>query len=214
MKRYDAHTKYCLDNGDLVVGVTTVLRVLNKPALVGWANKLGLDGIEVRRYVDELADIGTLTHYFIECDVKGVPRSVEVLKDYTANHKEAAERCFKKYLKWKEDVGFQPIEAELQLVSERYRYGGTLDVYGFRHDKRTLIDFKTGGRIYDEAFTQSAAYDNLAQEKGLDIEDRRIVRIGRSENEGFEDRDVPNIKLHFKKFLFCLDIYNVNKELK
>ncbi|GAI86127.1 unnamed protein product, partial [marine sediment metagenome] len=36
--------------------------VLNKPALVPWANNLGLQGINVKDYVDDKADIGTLAH--------------------------------------------------------------------------------------------------------------------------------------------------------
>ena len=49
------HTVYKLASGARVPGVTTVLSVLNKPALVPWANKLGLEGIDVRKYVDALA---------------------------------------------------------------------------------------------------------------------------------------------------------------
>ena len=213
MKRYNAHIKYELKNGTLVVGATTVLRILAKPALIPWANKLGLDNIQVGKYVDELSDIGTLAHYFVECDIKEVARDPEVLKDYTVNHHEAAKVCYHKFLDWTKEVNFQSLKSELRLVSEKYKYGGTLDLYGLRHGKKTLIDFKTGGHIYSEAFTQASAYENLATENGMEVEECRIVRIGRTENEGFEDRYVPNTPKHFKRFLACLEIYNINKEL-
>lgn len=213
MKRYKAHKKYTLKDGSFAIGTTTVLGILNKPALVPWANKLGLNGIEYRRYLDELADIGTLAHYLVECDVKGKRPEDEVLKDYTQNHLDAAGICFKKFIDWKLEVDFKPLKSELGFVSEKYRYGGTLDLYGLRLGKKTLIDFKTGSGIYPEAFTQVASYHNLAIENGLEIDECRIIRIGRSENEGFEDRLVPNVPKHFERFLACLKVFNINRDL-
>ena len=213
MKRYNGHTKYTLKDGTLVPGVTTILKLLSKEALVGWANRLGLENIEVRRYVDELADIGSLAHYFVDCDVKGKPRDPETLKDYTENHRVGAEICFNKFLEWKKETGFEPIKSEINLVSEKYRFGGTVDLYGLRHNKKTLVDFKTGNSIYPEAFTQVSAYKVLLLENGYEVEDQRIIRIGRSENEGFEDRYSPSPMLHFERFKKLLDVYNINKEL-
>ena len=66
MGKTKAHVRYKLANGDLIPGVTTVLSILNKPALVKWSNNLGLNGIDVNKFVDALADIGTLTHKMIE----------------------------------------------------------------------------------------------------------------------------------------------------
>jgi hypothetical protein len=65
-KRAKAHTIYKLANGKRVPGVTTVLGVINKPALVKWANGLGLQGIDSTTYVDETARIGTLAHAMIQ----------------------------------------------------------------------------------------------------------------------------------------------------
>jgi len=55
MKRSRAHITYKLADGVPVPGVTTILSVLNKPALVKWANNLGLQGIDSSKYVDEKA---------------------------------------------------------------------------------------------------------------------------------------------------------------
>ena len=65
-KRAKAHTIYKLANGKRVPGVTTVLGVINKPALVKWANNLGLQGIDSTTYVDETAKVGTLAHEMIQ----------------------------------------------------------------------------------------------------------------------------------------------------
>ena len=65
-KRAKAHTIYKLANGKRVPGVTTVLGIINKPALVKWANNLGLQGIDSTTYVDGTAKIGTLAHEMIQ----------------------------------------------------------------------------------------------------------------------------------------------------
>jgi hypothetical protein len=61
-----AHIIYKLADDSRVPGCTTICGILDKPALLEWANRIGLQGIEMRRYVDDKADIGTLAHDMIE----------------------------------------------------------------------------------------------------------------------------------------------------
>ena len=56
-KASKAHTRYYLQDGTLVPGATTVTGLLNKPALVKWANNLGLQGIDSSKYVDKAARV-------------------------------------------------------------------------------------------------------------------------------------------------------------
>ena len=58
-KRGRVHTVYKTKDGKRVPGVTTILGVINKPALVRWANNLGLQGIDSTNYVDATARCGT-----------------------------------------------------------------------------------------------------------------------------------------------------------
>src|SRR5689334_19592558 len=56
---------YETSSGEAVPGVTTVLNLRNKPALVEWAFKLGREHPELgstRDYLDDLARIGTCAH--------------------------------------------------------------------------------------------------------------------------------------------------------
>ncbi|MBR3805105.1 MAG: hypothetical protein IKJ14_07150 [Clostridia bacterium] len=64
-----AHTRYYDSTGAVVPGATTITGLLNKPALVLWANRLGLEGIDSTKYVDKAAKIGTLIHYLVECHI-------------------------------------------------------------------------------------------------------------------------------------------------
>ncbi len=207
---YKAHTRYELKDGTYVPGTTTITGTLNKPFLIGWANKLGLEGIDSTKYVDYLADIGTLTHYRVECYLKGVGA---VYDDYTQKQIKASDIPFEKFLLWEKENEFEIIDSELALVSEKHRYGGTCDIYCMLNGKKTLMDIKTSKRCYPEHYMQVSAYTKLLIENGKDVESVKILRIGRNKNEGFGVIDPPKLNLYWKVFLHLLEIYKLQKEI-
>lgn len=209
-KKGQPHQIYKTKDGTKVVGVTTVLGVLNKPALVGWANRLGLEGIEVGKYVDNLADIGTLAHALIEAHLR---KEQFDTSDYSKNQIDKAENAVLKFFEWEKQHKLEPIAMEAQLVSETHKYGGTCDIYCKLDGKLTLIDIKTAKAVYGEHHTQCVAYEQLLNETGNKVEDVLILRVGREETEGFEVIPVTKRALHLKKFLAALDIYNLNRAL-
>jgi hypothetical protein len=175
-----------------------------KPALVPWANKLGLAGIEVGKFVDALASIGTLTHYLVECDCKG---TVPETNDYSPNQLASAKVGFGKWLEWKKQHKFELVASELQLASDAHQYGGTCDILAYIDGKLTICDIKTSKACYQEHKTQVVAYMELARENGYAVEAVRIIRIGRDENEGFEDITVGSHDLHWTLFEACIKVY-------
>ena len=211
MGKFKAHQKYFTLEGILVPGVTTVLGILAKPALVPWANKLGLQGIDVSKYVDSLADVGTLTHRIVEAYLKH--EEVDY-SDYTPNQRAMAETAAAKFFEWEKKNDFKVIKSELQLVSEKHYFGGTCDIYAVLNGKKTLIDIKTSKACYPEHFTQVSAYKILLEENGFPVEDAKILRIGREEAEGFDVKDVPMIDVHAEKFIACLKILQIDNRLK
>jgi len=211
--RVKAHAKYSLQDGTLVPGVTTVLGILNKPALVPWANKLGLQGIEVGKFVDDKAAIGTLAHQMIADYLRGETTDTS---EYSKMQIEQAENAVLSFLEWEKSHKLQPILVEEPMVSERHGFGGTVDLVATINDdpELCLIDFKTSKGIFPEMFVQVAAYRELALEHELDVRKVRILRIGRTDDEGFEDKPVNHLAQRWELFLHCLAIYNLQKELK
>ena len=138
--RVKAHAKYPLIDGTLAPGVTTVLGVLNKPALVPWANKLGLQGIEVGKFVDDKAAIGTLAHQMIADYLRGETTDTS---EYSKMQIEQAENAVLSFLEWEKSHKLQPILVEEPMVSERHRFGGTVDLVATINDEPELclIDF-------------------------------------------------------------------------
>jgi hypothetical protein len=211
MSKSQAHTRYRNKAGNIVPGVTTMTALLAKPALIKWANNLGLQGIDSSKYVDDKADIGTLAHYMIEMHLLGQEPD---FGNYTPNQQTTATNAFKKYLTWEAQSNLKVLHVELRLVSEEHQFGGTCDLYCELNGRKTLIDFKTSKAIYSEMFTQVSAYEALLVENGYPVEDVKILRIGRDETEGFDCLSVPNRVLHFQKFLCCRRIYDINYQLK
>lgn len=212
LQRVRAHTRYQLADGTPVPGVTTILGVLNKPGLVPWANKLGLQGIDTRKYVDKLASIGTLAHHLVQCRLSG---TTPELAAYSAEEQERAENSLRSYLAWEARQQLVPVACELRLVSERHRFGGTVDLIATLDGIPTLVDFKTSAALYPEHLHQVAAYALLAAENGFTIAEVRTLRIGRTPDEGFQEvvRRVATLAPHQELFLHCLAIYQLQREL-
>lgn len=215
-KRVKAHQRYKLSDGTLVPGVTTITGLLHKPALVPWANNLGLQGINVRSYVDEKARAGTLAHEMILAHFKGEKANTS---DYTSVEIDLAENAFLSFLEWEKNKKIEPIYIEHSLVSERHGYGGTFDLLATMDSEICLMDFKTGSGIYREYWLQLAGYMQLLFENYLDLEIEKamIINIPRTEDENFiEDRRSDRwIMLRaWPGFKGLLDVYKALKKME
>lgn len=204
------HTIYKTTDNVRVPNVTTVLGILNKPALLDWAWKMGLEGQDYKLVRDNAATIGTIAHYLILCHLKG---TIPELDQYSKEDIDKAENSLLSYFEWEKGHTIKPILVEAALVSDKYCFGGTIDCYAEIDGSPGLIDHKTGKGIYDEMLYQLSAYRQLLEEHGYPVDNCRILRIGRTEDENFEERFVGNGKLStgWEIFKSCLDIYRNQK---
>lgn len=212
------HTIYKTQDGKRVPGTTTITGVMDKPQLVRWANNLGLEGIDSSKYVDGLADAGTLAHYMVECDLAGIAINPEWMKEYSLVDQDRAANSFLKYLDWRKRRTIEVVAHELQLVSEEHRFGGTLDWIMVIDGVLCLVDVKTCKALYgsgDEKWTQVAGgYRILAREHGYDVAQVWILRLGRNEEEDAEFVQCIAPAMHERRFLLCRELYELNKRLK
>ena len=205
------HTVYKTKAGLRVPSVTTYLGILNKPAIVHWAWELGVAGLDYRKVREQAGDTGTLVHYLILCYLKDVE---PFLQEYTQSDITSTFIPMDKFAKWTRGKTIESILLETPLVSETYQYGGTPDFYGNIDGILTLLDFKTSGAVYPENFYQLAAYRKLLEEYGYEVEESKIIRVGKSLDEGFEEQAVGNLEAHWQIFLACQQIYELQKEAK
>ncbi|KKL50243.1 hypothetical protein LCGC14_2307390, partial [marine sediment metagenome] len=140
VKKAKAHVQYKLEDGTRVPGVTTILNIIAKPALIQWANRMGLDGINTYKHVDELADIGTLAHAMIAHFLGGPEPDLD---DYSKRQIDRAENSVLSFHEWAKGKTLHTEFSERQMVSEKLKYGGTCDWRGYIDGVDTLLDLKT-----------------------------------------------------------------------
>lgn len=219
MESQNVRRKYTTSDGVKVPGVTTVLGIMDKPALLSWACEMGAldmrerclyfshlddceqlietikpDKMAFRKVSKKAAEVGTLAHFMSECYVKGLD------PDFTGydGDLKAAEASFQKFVFWWESQGLTLIESEYVVVSDTYGVGGTIDVIAKTTTTRKLIDLKTSKGIYDEMIFQVAAYTKLyndANPVSEEIQEVVICRIGKTESADFETRVITPAEL-------------------
>lgn len=206
-----AHTRYYLADGKTIVpGVTTVTRLLDKPALLYWSNGLGLKGIDVRKHLDYLADIGSLAHYLVMCHLKGERPDVG---DYTPNQVDIAENSLIKFMDWESEHTLKAVAIETPMVHSELRYGGTPDWLGYVDDVPEVMDIKTADAIYDEYWYQVSGYGGMAYYNNIIKPERyRILGLPRDSKGSFHEAVKHDLTHEFNVFKKLLELHNVLKE--
>lgn len=121
--------------------VTNLIDMLDKPALLRWANKLGLDGIKIDDYKSKAKDNGSNTHDAIEQYLK-----FKILPD-----DELLCDRIKKFFNDKEVL-------EIEKTIETDHFVGRFDIKLKWKDIIFICDFKANSRVYFETKLQLAAY--------------------------------------------------------
>lgn len=182
--------RYYLD-GKALTGVTTVLGIINKPALVGWAARMAsdyvlenlkdLNDLETvceqaktahNRKRDSAAEAGTDIHALCEQYILSTLGECEAPKDVPdqVTH----------FIKWAEDNKIKFHASEKKVYSVNHFTAGTLDFACEIDGVKYIGDIKTTSGIYDRTpFAQTAAYQMMwAEMEGKDpkeIADRRLI---------------------------------------
>ena len=174
-------------------GGSTICKLGDDPAaLIHWAWALGRDGKDYKKERDRAADIGTISHFLIECMLNN---QVADLSDYSQEDIDKALICYGKFHDWWEEQRLRKVYTEIQLVHEEVRYGGTIDLIAERENGDfVLIDFKTSKKISDSYWRQCAGYAQLfnfnnpqmVRKPYNEIKSHAIVRIGKEESGDFE----------------------------
>ena len=208
-----------LDDGKArrpVPGVTGILGVLARPALVNWAASqaaeyvaenlrpgVPLDEVEIRELADgarmahrraqkRAATVGSVVHQWIERYVRARIAGRRLRPAVPENPQ--ARRGVEAFLDWVEGHRVRFYESERRLYSRRYGYAGTADLVAVVDDRLTLIDVKTSKGIYPEYELQLAAYWQAINEEWSAVGDGRafqramVLKVGKDDGV-FEVRD-------------------------
>lgn len=202
LKFYPGNHRYKLD-GQWVPGVTTILGVLDKPAIPKWAaksvaeyvaqNREGVEhlwGMGERAVVDALKGVpweqrdragirGTDVHDFAERILNGAEVDVP---DHYVGH---VESC----IAFMEDWNITPVLVEATVGSREHKYAGKLDlVADSKHAPRAIFDWKTAASgIYKETAFQLVGYA-FAEFHGENGDEKPMSDLGIEESYGVHIR--------------------------
>lgn len=162
---------YKLEAGEYP-SVTTILDILDKPALKQWAVNMAIDYVKVemskpdayiatvldlakvewKNISQEAMDIGTEIHNLIEVYIKSG-------KDAVGELKPEVENGFIAFLEWEKENIDEWIESEMIVHDSDNCYAGTLDAIAkLRNGKIYVIDFKSSKGFYSGYDMQVSGY--------------------------------------------------------
>lgn len=208
--------KYINEKGEKLSGVTTIISQnlgWNKQQLMYWANQEGLAGRNHRDTAQRAADAGTLGHYLIDCDIKGIPPDTS---KFPKEILEKGETCYLNFLEWKKMVNLRVVATEVNLVSEIYQYGLTPDCIGTVTEKLALIDWKTGNGLYPDHLIQLAAYKQGWEENHPEMPlsgGFHLLRIDK-ETAAFHHHHWGELSEAWEAFKYLLGLHTLNKKIK
>ncbi len=197
--------------------VTRVCSVPRNEELAKWREAQGTE--EADEYTNQARDAGSEIHKLIFRVIKGGVISKgewESYADEIRNGLTAWERARLTSKGWE---GFEPVEAELTLFSDRYRYAGTADALVKCEGGLWLFDWKSGGirnprtsEPYEEIKLQLAAYYYAFKEvTGEKLDGCRAIRIDRLTGLWNPAEQIimkpQELKHYFKGFLPLLEYY-------
>lgn len=169
MGKYSNHSIYKNKDGIEVPSVTTIVKLLNKPALQKWANYLGFKRQKVDDVLNEKAELGTMFHEAVECCLMGY-YYIPIAEEYMINTMKV---YLGHFLDFKRQHIIEPEFMEKHMTSTNF--GGTCDFYGNYDGKKTIIDFKTSKQPYSSMFLQLAAYVIMIEDMGKEVEQVMIL---------------------------------------
>jgi len=235
----DKHN-YSIDgNQTYLPGVTGILDMASKPALVAWSAKttalymaqiirkaqdlqkanLALPRYLSARFIDTLVLRAKRQPHFAKVKAGEIGSAAHALIDQHITGKTAISTMgsmptvMKSYLLWREKEKLKVVGGDLKVASLKYGYGGSLDVL-LQDENGALVigDFKTSNYIFDTYAAQVASYAMaLVETYGLKEVPRGVIVRFDKEKVGYERREVSSISDSFKIFRACLDLYSANQ---
>jgi hypothetical protein len=214
---------YHLKDGTEVPGTTTITnRYMDKSSLLHWAFKQGKSGARslYERSADAL-EVGTIVHGMAELALKGKPlEEIEVYLNVSLSDsatRDNARLAYQAFVDWRSTFLVSAYKQEISLVSERHRYGGTIDIMATVGNELAMLDLKTTstGKPYTDHLVQLAAYkglwdENFPTEKltgGF-----HLILLPKNGSK-FAHYHYPQLRKAWSTFLLYRQAYDLDKEL-
>ena len=217
-------------------GVTSVLGIIAKPALIPWAVGVAVDYIDKKLQVMDMGGInivGFSPEYWetVAKEAKSAHRKKkekagdwgsavhlaveEWIKDKKLpDLKDTQLQAFEHFKKWAEDNKVEFLESEKHVYSKDLVIGGIVDLVFMMDGKKYIGDIKTSSGIYNEAFFQMGAYNLCLESMGehKDVEGYIVINL---KKDGTMDLKMAvDMELNKNAFKHALGLYQIIQSLK
>lgn len=234
--------KYFLD-GKAMTGVTTILGVIAKPALIQWSANMAVDFIKAHEVIghynkvgsiefdmafDELlkqaksahrikkedaGQKGTDVHALLEIIIKSVMVGKKIEEVETDNPQ------VQHFLDWAKTNKVKFLASEEKVFSRNLFVAGTIDFVCEIDGEVWLGDFKTSSGIYPEHFFQTAAYQKLWEDmvetdNGMPVNFKGHIILNLRKDNSFEEKRSISNEDNLSAFLAALTLYRVSEKIK
>lgn len=197
--RLGRSTHVYMHNGQRIQGATTILRVIDKPALIYWAlnemeayllDKLSgagpVDEVKLRMELEagkkahrqtsrKAATIGTIAHEWISNYI--INRIAGKWTNDVPDMPENPQVCqaVSAFLSWESGHDIRWLSTERPVLSVQHGFCGTMDWEAVIDGKLIAGDLKTSNGIYPEMHLQLAAYQMAREEESTARYDGRLI---------------------------------------
>jgi hypothetical protein len=208
--------KYTLD-GKPMTGVTTVLGVIAKPALIGWAANMAVDYIIEHGDDPESLELARKAHTRKKDDAAG--KGKDVHSEVEGVIKKSIERGFvdtdttlspsaQNFVTWAQMKSVKFLSSETPVYSKEWFVAGTPDFTCEIDGKRYVGDLKTYKKMWDRVpFFQTAAYMKMLEEMGEPKYDGSVIVNINKETGELTDYYTFDWENDRKAFEACLTLY-------
>lgn len=209
-KRNQRRAGFYWKDGKPYVSVTTVLKIIDKPAIRYWFGKEVYLAMVIDPTLNESAALsapyrtskkaqnrGTTIHSIVEA-YKASGVIIETVPDHLKGYAEA-------FYSWVKDNKLEIEENEKTVVNEKHQFAGTLDMLVKINGEEYVLDVKTGKDIYPESTLQLSAYNETLGGT------RKMAVLLLKENGKYKFETVES---EFDAFLHCKALWEwANKAL-
>lgn len=204
---------YFTQDGERVPSVTTITgRLRSTDALMAWQAREFRAGRDPDDAKTKAATAGTLAHQNAYALTHGQP--IVWPGDCPSDVLDKAMRAFGAFQRWADQTRLTVEKAEISLVSEQYRYGGTFDALVVQ-GQRAMAEYKTSAKTYPDHLAQVAAYAHLwlehFPEQPIDG-GFHVLRFDRDTGD-FHASHYPELDDAWEMFLLQRHAYDLEKRL-
>lgn len=240
--QFDEKNHIHLLDGQPLMGVTTILSVISKPALIAWSANMASDYIKEHseRFIETVEDLENE----IVADIAWYKVYEDILKEAKSAHRKKKESAgdwgtavhlaieewikenklpttldekgmevFNKFRQWSAENKVKFFESEKHVWSEKYWIGGIVDLVLEMNGKKYIGDIKTSSGIYNEAFFQMGAYNLCLEEMGAHKDIAGYLVINLRKDGNMDMMIAEDMEVNKKAFVSARDLWEIINKL-